>query len=38
MVKKTVKFMIEGGKATPGPPIGPTLSPYKVNVQEVVKA
>ena len=36
MVKKTLKFIIEGGKATPGPPIGPSLSPYKVNVVEVV--
>jgi large subunit ribosomal protein L11 len=36
MVKKTLKFIIEGGKATPGPPIGPALSPYKVNVVEVV--
>lgn len=38
MVKKTVKLMVEGGRATPGPPIGPTLSPYKVNIPEVVKA
>jgi large subunit ribosomal protein L11 len=38
MVKKTLKFIIEGGKATPGPPIGPSLSPYKVNVVEVVNA
>ncbi|MEM4717170.1 MAG: 50S ribosomal protein L11 [Desulfurococcaceae archaeon] len=36
MVKKTLRFVVEGGKATPGPPIGPTLSPYKVNVVEVV--
>ncbi len=36
MVKKTLKFIVEGGKATPGPPIGPTLSPYKLNVVEVV--
>jgi large subunit ribosomal protein L11 len=38
MVKKTLKFIIEGGKATPGPPIGPALSPYKINVVEVVNA
>ncbi|MEM0199179.1 MAG: 50S ribosomal protein L11, partial [Desulfurococcaceae archaeon] len=38
MVKKTLKFIVEGGKATPGPPIGPALSPYKVNVMEVVNA
>lgn len=36
MVKKTLRFIVEGGKATPGPPIGPALSPYKVNVVEVV--
>lgn len=36
MVKKTLKFIVEGGKATAGPPIGPSLSPYKVNVVEVV--
>ncbi|MCC6041758.1 MAG: 50S ribosomal protein L11, partial [Desulfurococcaceae archaeon] len=36
MVKKTLKFIVEGGRATPGPPIGPSLSPYKVNVVEVV--
>ncbi|MCD6488991.1 MAG: 50S ribosomal protein L11 [Desulfurococcales archaeon] len=38
MAKKTVKILVEGGKATPGPPIGPTLSPLGVNVMEVVKA
>lgn len=38
MVKKTLRFIVEGGKATPGPPIGPTLSPYKINVVEVVNA
>ncbi len=38
MAKKSVKILIEGGKATPGPPIGPTLSPLGVNVVEVVKA
>lgn len=38
MVKKTLRFIVEGGKATPGPPIGPALSPYKVNIVEVVNA
>lgn len=38
MVKKTLRLIVEGGKATPGPPIGPTLSPYKLNIMEVVKA
>jgi len=36
LVKKTLKFIVEGGKATPGPPIGPSLSPYKLNIGEVV--
>ena len=30
--------MVEGGKATPGPPLGPTLSALKLNVMEVVNA
>ncbi len=38
MAKKSVKILVEGGKATPGPPIGPSLSPLGVNVAEVVKA
>jgi large subunit ribosomal protein L11 len=38
MAKKTIRVMVEGGKATPGPPLGPTLSPLRVNVMEVVKA
>ncbi len=38
MAKKTIKVLVEGGKATPGPPLGPTLSPLKINVMEVVKA
>lgn len=37
MVKKTIRIIVEGGKATPGPPIGPTLSPYKLEIMEVVK-
>ncbi|NAZ26836.1 MAG: 50S ribosomal protein L11 [Thermogladius sp.] len=38
MGKKVIRVMVEGGKATPGPPLGPTLSPLKLNVGEVVKA
>ncbi len=38
MGKKVIKVMVEGGKANPGPPLGPTLSPLRVNVMEVVKA
>ncbi len=35
--KKVVSIQVEGGKATPGPPLGPTLSPLGVNVAEVVE-
>ncbi|OYT39763.1 MAG: 50S ribosomal protein L11 [Desulfurococcales archaeon ex4484_58] len=38
MTKKTIRVMVEGGKATPGPPLGPTLAPLRVNVVEVVNA
>jgi len=34
--KVQVKVLVEGGKATPAPPLGPTLAPLKVNVGKVV--
>lgn len=34
---KTFQFLVEGGKATAGPPIGPALGPLGINVLEVVK-
>jgi large subunit ribosomal protein L11 len=34
--EKTLKFIIDGGKATGGPPIGPALGPLGVNVMDVV--
>jgi large subunit ribosomal protein L11 len=33
-----VEVLVDGGKATPGPPIGPALGPLGVNVVEIVKA
>ncbi|MDH5816010.1 MAG: 50S ribosomal protein L11 [Candidatus Nezhaarchaeota archaeon] len=36
MARKTVRFIIEGGKATAGPPIGPALGPTGLNVMAVV--
>lgn len=36
MPKETVEVLVEGGKATPAPPLGPSLAPLKVNVGEVV--
>ncbi len=38
MPKKSIRLLIEGGKATQGPPIGPALSPLGLNLAEVVKA
>ncbi len=32
----TLKFLVEGGKATPGPPLGPALGPLGVNIGKVV--
>ena len=34
----TVKAIVQGGKATPAPPLGPALAPTKVNVSEVINA
>ena len=36
--KITLEVLLEGGKATPGPPIGSTLGPAGVNVAKVVEA
>ena len=33
-----LEVLVEGGKATPGPPLGPTLGPLGVNVIQVVNA
>lgn len=38
MGKITVKALIEGGKAKPGPPLGPTLAQHKVNIPKVISA
>jgi large subunit ribosomal protein L11 len=34
--KKTIDSLIEGGKATAGPPLGPALGPLGVNVLQIV--
>ena len=36
MAKETVETLIEGGKATAAPPLGPALGPLKVNIGQVV--
>lgn len=34
---KSFQFLVDGGKATAGPPIGPALGPLGVNVLEIVR-
>ena len=36
MAKQTIDVLIEGGKATAAPPLGPALGPLKVNIGQVV--
>jgi large subunit ribosomal protein L11 len=33
-----IEVLVDGGKATPGPPLGPALGPMGVNVVEIVQA
>lgn len=35
---ETIELLVEGGKATAGPPLGPALGPTDINVGEVVQA
>ena len=37
-VKVTIPAMIEGGKASAGPPLGPALGPMGVNVNQIIAA
>ncbi|UCD43778.1 MAG: 50S ribosomal protein L11 [Candidatus Bathyarchaeota archaeon] len=36
MVERTFNFIVNGGEATGGPPIGPALGPLGVNIMSVV--
>lgn len=36
MGKEKIDLLIEGGKATAAPPLGPAIAPMKINVQAVV--
>ena len=35
---ETIEVLVEGGKASAGPPLGPALGPLGVNVMQVVNA
>ena len=37
MAKETVEILIDGGKATPGPPLGPAIGPLGINMMKVVE-
>jgi len=36
-VRAIVKLQIEAGKATTGPPVGPSLAPHGINLMELIK-
>jgi len=38
MAKETIESLVEGGKATAAPPLGPALGPLGVNIGEIVNA
>lgn len=37
MGEKIVEALVEGGKATPAPPLGPSLSVFKVNIGKIIQ-
>lgn len=37
MSKKTLSLLVEGGKATPAPPVGPALAGAKIDIGKVIK-
>jgi len=37
VAKSNVEILIEGGTATPGPPLGPALGPFGLNMMQVVE-
>ena len=37
MPEDTVEVLVEGGSATPGPPLGPAIGPLGINMMQVVE-
>ena len=37
MAQKIVEALVDGGKATPSPPLGPNLAQFKVNVGKIIQ-
>jgi len=37
-IKAIVKLQIPAGKATTGPPVGPSLAPHGINMMELIKS
>lgn len=37
MPEKVIEALVEGGKATPAPPLGPQLATFKLNIGNVIK-
>ena len=35
---ETIEALVEGGKASAGPPLGPALGPLGVNIMEIINA
>ena len=38
MAKETIEALVDGGKASAGPPLGPALGPKGVNIGQVIQA
>jgi large subunit ribosomal protein L11 len=37
VASETIEILVEGGKATPGPPLGPAIGPLGINMMQVVE-
>ena len=37
MATDTVEILVDAGKVTPGPPLGPAIGPFGINMMQVVE-